>query len=155
MCSLFRIVYLIETSLSVQSLVPAPPQPPWLIVPTQRGKWPAASLFKTVQLSKWQWHFHKASLGSSTLFTHTHPTPCHCKPPEPRCPCSPSSRQGTAPELMYKLTIRWAARLQISTLFFLFCLHNANSNMPLMLCLIEKMMSVLHPDVIIQKLFFF
>lgn len=49
MCSLFLIVYLMKTSLWLRSLVPPSPLPglpPWLFVPTQRGKWPAALLFE-------------------------------------------------------------------------------------------------------------
>ena len=105
MHSLFRTVYLIETSLSVQNLVPAPPAASRLFVPAQRGKWPAVSLFKTVQLSKWQWHFHNASRGSS-LFA-TPPTAWHCKP----TPSLHSAPAGRCRLLIPKLVLYFTCHL--------------------------------------------
>lgn len=89
MSTLFTTVYLIETSLWVRGRVPAPPAASPALCQQTGGVWPAAWAFlKTVQLSKWQWHFHNASLGSSPLSTPS-------VSPHLWMPCSTTSHRGS------------------------------------------------------------
>ncbi len=94
MCSLFITVYLIETSLWVRSLVPAPPAASPALCPDTEGEMASSVPF---------WKLSSCQSGSD-IFTMLpwahllcpHPRPRHCKPPLPLLATrSPSSRQGT------------------------------------------------------------
>lgn len=88
MCSLFIIVYLIETSLWVRSLVPAPPAASLALCPDT--EWEMASSVPFSKLSSCQ--------SGSDIFTMPpwahllcpHPHPRDCKPP---CPPHPLALQ--------------------------------------------------------------
>lgn len=79
MCSLFIIVYLIETSLWVWSLVPAPPAASPALCPDTEGEMASSVPF---------WKLSSCQSGSD-IFTMPpwahllcpHPHPRHCKPP--------------------------------------------------------------------------
>lgn len=118
MCSLFMIVYLIETSLWVRSLVPTTPAASPALCPDTEGEMASSVPFlKTVQLSKWQWHVHNASLGSSPLSVP--PAPGTVSLPSLSSPSArPPAGRRTAPEPNPHVTDKWAPGYRFPTFSF-------------------------------------
>lgn len=118
MCSLFIIVYLIETSLWVWSLVPAPPAASPALCPDTEGEMASSVPF---------WKLSSCQSGSD-IFTMLpwahllcpHPRPRHCKPPLPTPHTHTSAPpRNTAPEPNPHVTRRRAAGYRSQT----FSLH--------------------------------
>lgn len=103
MRSLFIIVYLIETSLWVQDPVPTPP---CCFVSTQRGKWPAASLFENCPAVKMAVTFSQcfpgliSSVPTPAASTVSPPLIPHCSlPPAGRMTATESNQSTCDPQM--------------------------------------------------------
>ena len=116
MCSLFIIVYLIETSLWVRSLVPAPPSASPALCPNTEGEMASSVSF---------WKLSSCQSGSDifTMLPWAHllcPHPSRPAPGTVSLPSlsSPAAGKGTAPGPNLHVTVKWAAGYRFPSLSF-------------------------------------